>query len=470
MMSQSNRQVWATCFALAALSALIVVMAVSTTKSVTPEPDVSSDQKQQKEEVKRAKRTVLTEKDFTFVGSYTAQRRIAEGQEGGELNWGMGFTHRYVGDELRFLTLGYVDGTFRLVELAAPAKLGEEIKTASVWKDIWQNEQNKNTYHGLWWDEAKGRLWTTGAEDYPDDKRINNTKSLMTRKLEDGGKISEVRGVWGLQKISARRIYGGVTAVPSWFQEKYKVGPYAVGFGGYASRMAQGYTTSLGPTLYTIPEPTTYKDGTDVPTTKYKILMDHGIVSAEDWYRQGKPTTFDRGVRNSDVANYYDGGDKRKNVSSPPTDPPAKGAYWLSPAPDRLGRWVWGDSALNTGNWIDGPKKHGFIIVPTFASGKVWYQGSTLNYERKTFEIQVFDPDHLGEAAKGTRKPWNVKPSSRWEITKDLKGFSYGRGGFVFPGAVIGATFDPKTKRLYVCANAKEKTYETVIHVYDVDY
>jgi hypothetical protein len=293
----------------------------------------------------------------------------------------------------------------------------------------------------------------------------------MTRKLKPGGKIEDLRGVWGLEKVGARRLYGGVTAVPTWFQTKYKVGPYAVGFGGYASRMSQGLSISLGPALYGIPDPATYKDGADVPVSKFKILMDHGMpVTTEDWYRRGKPTAFDRGVRNSDVTNYYDGGDKRQNPSSPPSGLPVKGAQWLSPAPDRLGRWVWGDSAFNTGNWIDGPKKHGFIIVPTLASGKVWYQGSTLNYERKTFEIQVFNPDHLGEVARGVRKPWNVKPSSRWEITKDLKSFTHGGSGFVVPGGVIGATFDPRTKRLYVCANAQEKTFSTVIHVYAVNW
>ncbi|MBY0232303.1 MAG: hypothetical protein K2W96_23750 [Gemmataceae bacterium] len=417
-------------------------------------------------------KTVLTEKDFKFVGTYKADSNLGLGMGGGELNYGQGFTHRYVRGELRFLTLGFISNTYRLVEFAAPAKLGATIKDpTAVWRDIWKNGYGNNGWwHGLWWDEGKGRLWTASAVDYPNAKWEKSTKSLMTRKLKAGGEIEELRGVWGLEKIGQRRIFGGATAIPSWFQKKYGVGPYAVGFGGYTSRMSQGLSSSLGPTLYAIPDPAGYKDGTDIPTGKYRVLMDHGAATGSDWYKQRMPTLFDRGVRNSDVINYYDSGDPRPNPSTAPVKPPAKGAQWLSPAPDGLGRWVWGDCAWNTGNWIDGPNKHGFLIVPTFMSGKVYYSGSTLHAERKTFEIQVFDPEHLGEVSKGKRKPWDVKPSSRKVITEDLKRFTNKKGGGGPWGGVYGATFDPKSKRLYVLACSNVKPFEAVIHVYNVDH
>ena len=58
--------------------------------------------------------------------------------------------------------------------------------------------------------------------------------------------------------------------------------------------------------------------------------------------------------------------------------------------------------------------------MPTLASGKVWYQGSTLNCERKTFEIQVFNPEHLGEAtvAPGlaSRNPAKGRPGAALEV------------------------------------------------------
>lgn len=416
-------------------------------------------------------KAVLTEEDFKFVGTYTAGATMAAAAGGGELHYGQGFTHRYVDGKLRFLTLGYLSNTYRLVEFAAPSRLGGRITDSTgVWRDIWKNGYGNNgRWHGLWWDEGKGRLWTASAVDYPNDTWSKSTKSLMTRKLKAAGQVDAVRGVWGLEKIGARRIYGGATAIPTWFQKKFKVGPYAVGFGGYTSRMSQGLSSSLGPTLYAIPDPAEYKDGADIPASKYKVLMDHGAAGASDWYTGRTPTLFDRGVRNSDVINYYDGGDPRPNPSTKPTEPPAKRAQWLSPAPDGLGRWVWGDSAWNTGNWIDGRNKHGFIIVPTFMSGKAYYGSSTLHAERKSFEIQVFDPEHLGEVSKGTRKPWAVKPSSRKMITEDLKRFAGGRGGNAPWGGVFGATFDPRTKRLYVLACSYSKPLEAVIHVYDVN-
>jgi hypothetical protein len=174
-----------------------------TPNPTTMAPEVSTaDQKQKEQKPRNDERALLAEKDFTFVGTYTADRRFAEQQGGGEVNFGLGFTHRYVGDELRFLTLGYNSDRFRLVEFTAPAKLGGEVKSpTNVWPDVWQNDHNRNDrWHGLWWDEGKSRLWTTHGIDYPDDKNINSTKSLMTRKLEKEGKVSDVRGSGGCRR------------------------------------------------------------------------------------------------------------------------------------------------------------------------------------------------------------------------------------------------------------------------------
>jgi hypothetical protein len=146
--------------------------------------------------------------------------------------------------------------------------------------------------------------------------------------------------------------------------------------------------------------------------------MDHGSGTRfDDWYADRAPTSFDRGIRNRDVINYYDGGDPRANPATAPTGLPQGRAGWLSPAPDGVGRWVWGDSNHNTGMWIDTSRKHGFVTVPSFSSGRAWYGNSTLNTERMTFEMQVFDPTHFGEVIRGIRQPFNVQPSNRWPLT-----------------------------------------------------
>ena len=385
---------------------------------------------------------VLSQADFRYKGYYRLPYTVIG-------DYPQGFTHRYVNGQLRFLT-----GSFTLKEYAAPANLGDTVTAlTNSWSDFWTGTglSPSGAWVGLWFEQARNRLWTTWAIDYPDDIQKYFTKSLAVRTLHDDGTISNVAGPWGLQGVQQRRLYGGVTALPQWFQDLYSVGPYACGWGGYASRLTAGGWASLGPTFYAFPEPTGYAAG-DIPTSAFRTLMDHSAATASgDWYASGHPTSFDRGVRNTDVQNDYDA------------------PQWQSPAPDGLGRWVWGDSAWNTGAWIDTPTRHGFLIVPKFCSGRVWYYGSTLNCERQTAEIQVFDPGMLGQVAQGIRTSWNTYPSSRWEITNDMLplGMGWGRTGNSNAGGPAGATYDSTTRMLYVyCAGAYHA--DSCILVYDV--
>jgi hypothetical protein len=343
-----------------------------------------------------------------------------------------------VNGQLRFMTLSFfgnvAGGGYQLVEFAPPSAVGGTITSrTNHWADV---GINNGVWMGLWYDQAKERLWTTFAVDYPDAYWAGRTESLNIWKLNGDGTVASQTGRYGLQGIDQRRIYGGVTAIPQWFQTTYNVGPYGAGWGGYASRMGIG--VSLGPTFYAIPDPTNYPVG-DIPSTDFKTLMDHSSgTTSVDWYAAGHPTTFDRGVRNSDVINQYD------NNNGVPS--------WGSPAPDGLGRWTWGDSNWNTGAWIDTGAKQGFITVPKFEDGRAWYEGSTLHCQRQSAEIQVFDPNMLGQVANGTRATWDTQPASRWEITSDLAplGLNQGIGGSGPYGGPAGATYDDLTRTLYV--------------------
>ena len=379
----------------------------------------------------------LGQADFQYAGYYM----VPNGGSFSELNYGEGFTHRYVNGQLRFLTMSFYGNTpsggHQLIEFAPPSAVGGTVGgITNHWGDIFPGPAAgvKGDYYGLWYDQAKNRLWTTSAIDYPDDVQAQYTRAIVTRTLNDDGTVSDVKGYWGLEGVQQRRIYGGVTAIPQWFQDQYNVGPYGVGWGGYASRMMLG--TSMGPTFYAIPDPANYASLTDIPTSDFKTLMDHGSgTRATDWYADGQPTTFDRGVRNSDVDNTYD-----------------YNTWWKSPAPDGLGRWVWGDSAYNTGNWIETPSRQGFVIVPKFSSGETAYARGMLNCERQTAEIQVFDPNMLGQVAQGTRQVWDTPPADRWDITADMTPLGLGHGieGDRPVGGPGGATYDPLTRTLYV--------------------
>jgi hypothetical protein len=373
-------------------------------------------------------KSLLSQSDFTYLGYYSV-----EGNFGGDVGWGQGFTHRYVGGQLRFLTFGY-SSPLMLLELAPPANFGGAVSQTNQWNDIWNGGfDTAGKWVGIWWDESAQRLWSTSAIDYPDDSYINSTKTIHTRTLSSNGTVSNIKGQIGLAGVGARRIYGGAQAVPSWFQSRYGVGPYVVGWGGYASRMAQGLPVSLGPTMYSIPDPSGFSNNADIPTGQFKTIMDCGSgTRADDWYASGAPTSFDRGVRNSNVSNEFD---------SP---------GWQSPAPDGLGRWTWGDSNYNTGCWIDGPGKHGFILVPSFSSGRAWYQTSTLNWAYRSSEIQIYDPSRFAEVLAGSRAVWDVKPTSRWTISLPGMVQTTGSGNDGLLYDVLGASYDSTTKRLYI--------------------
>ena len=172
------------------------------------------------------------------------------------------------------------------------------------------------------------------------------------------------------------------------------------------------FQTSLGPVMLGIPDPAGYGAGSQLFIV---TLMDCSSgTQQQDWYASGHPTTYDRGVRNTSYNNTYEGGN------------------WMAPAPDGLGRWQWGDTANNTGCWIDGANKHGFILVPSFGAGDQSYVSSQLTCESRNYEIQVFDPAQIGAAKNGTRAAWDVRPASRWVV--DLPGMPGSGGPFHPPG------------------------------------
>lgn len=424
---------------------------------------------------------LLTPSDFKFVGSYPFSAN-------GQAIYGMGLTHRRVKGQLRFLTVSYNDGRgnpARLIEFALPRSVGQRITTlTNHWDDVWSPLPYPNVgggdKYGLWWEDqgkGEGRLWTTHATDYPG----NGTKpgqascplAIAVRKLKPDGKIAELAGEYGFEDVGQRAIFGGIQPIPQWFRRKYGISqPYVVGWGGYTSRMAEGLVPSLGLMMLAIPEPTKYAANTVIGTKEFKLLADHrsGTTHNRDWYAAGKPSSFDRGRRNPDVVNYCDGGDKRQNPKTPPSAPPDAGAQWLSPAPDGFGRFVWTDTFLNTGCWIDGPKKGGFLVVGSFAKGKSFYMESALHSEGRHAELQIFAPNDFGKVLLGKMAPWAVQPAASKLLNQDLAPLGLLYSGNTRHGAVTGATFDAKTGRLYLwCPGVKDKN-ECRLVVYKVNY
>jgi hypothetical protein len=385
---------------------------------------------------------LLQSSDFTYLGYYN----VDLASMGLDNPFGQGLTSRYVNGDFRLMYLN-IDNQVKEFSLAGK-NLGDDITTeTNTWPGV---AQFIGTWVGLWWDAASQRLWTTSAIDY---NTSFESVRIVTQSLNNDGTVSNVHGPVGLNGIDSKRVYGGVQPVPTWFQQAYGVGPYAVGWGGYTSILCVG-PVSLGPTMYTIPDPSGYANNTEIPANSYKTIMDNSSGSCtNDWYSSGAPTNYDRGVRLTTPLNYYDGGEvgvqPPNGTGDPtPTGPPNSSGQWLSPAPDGLGRWVWGDSYGNTGVWIDTPNKSGFVAIASLCGGKCYYGNSTLHSDSRVFEMHIFDPAKLGQAAISTLPVWNVKPSSMTQL--NLPGLGFATVGNGADGNVGGATYDPTTHRLYL--------------------
>ena len=272
-----------------------------------------------------ATKSLLGASDFTYLGKYQTG---GSGFVSGKLTFGRTLTHRYVGGQLRFLSMGYGGsvGNDPLYEFTLPAGgFGGTIATAQLtgtWAEIFSPalsgpNMGGGDEHGLWWDEAKGGLWCSQATDYPgagtpgSDTGIYKTSCVTFRQLSSDGTINNFVGKYGFQGIGQRAIGGGVRGVPASWQSSWEFGPYLYGFGGYTSLMAQGYGPSLGLMLLNGPDVTTYPSPTAaIPLTDWKIAADHRTGCTQSNYN---PSTGDRGVRLSQPANYFDGGDPRNN-------------------------------------------------------------------------------------------------------------------------------------------------------------
>jgi hypothetical protein len=390
-----------------------------------------------------SQKPLLTSSDFTYLGHYDVQ------MNGNNTTYGQCLTHRYVNGDLRFLTLEWQG---QLVEFSIAGKaLGSLVNVrTNQWNLL--NTGAVRDRVGLWWDEPRQRLWTNSAIDY--NANFLRTQ-IFTHVLNANGTLGQSRGPIGLSGIGAKRAYGGAAAVPAWFQSAYGVGPYVIGWGGYTSLVEQGGRASIGPSMYAIADPDGYQPNTDMPTSAFRRVMDCSAAGGTDWYPNGAPSGFDRGMRLTVPINYFDGGDPRQNPPTPPSGPPVAGAQWLSPAPGGVARFVWGDDYMNTGCWIDGPSKHGFAMIASLLGGKAWYGNATLNSDRREFELHIFSPTHMGEGIQGLRAPWNVRPSVMMQLNLPGLGVSYGLSGNDWPaGTLSGATYDPVTRRLFAMGRA----------------
>ena len=150
-------------------------------------------------------------------------------------------------------------------------------------------------FHKGWWDEAGQRYWATWAASYT--STVVPTQ-ISVRTLNDNLTTSNFKQI-SLQGISAKRVYGGCVAVPASFQAAYAAGPFACGFGGSTSLVAQGGGASMGDTMYFFGDPDGYTNRQTLRPGTFKTAMDFspGVGTLSDWYANKVVGDFDRGRR-----------------------------------------------------------------------------------------------------------------------------------------------------------------------------
>jgi hypothetical protein len=331
---------------------------------------------------------------------------------GNDSTYGQGLTHRYVDGELRFLTLT-LRGILHEFRVAGTPPGGTVTETTGAW-DIGATETLRD-FNGIWYEQAKNRLWITSSQDYTNE---DHPARVTTLTLGNDGEVRNVHTV--SLDVPAKRVYGGCNAVPTDLIARIG-GPYVCGWGGYTSLLAQGGGASVGPTMFAIADPDSVRAG--------ERLRARTVLDASG---------NNRGVRKTIPTNYFDGGDRRQNPPSRPTTPPDRSGDWLSPNRDGLGWMVWGDSYYNTGFWIGTT----YGAVASLCKGSCWYQSSTLAFDGRQFELHLWDGTALGRDRL-------ARPTAMFEL--DLpRGNDRVWSGNIPTGNIAGATYDATSGRLYM--------------------
>jgi hypothetical protein len=355
---------------------------------------------------------------------------------GNDSTYSQGLTHRYVNGELRFLTL-----TLKrtLQEYRLPSAGQVQTSVTNQWDLSGVSGAFLHGFHGIWFEQAKNRLWITTAEDYT---ATNHPARVTLIELGASGSFRVLKQFF-LDK-PAKRVYGGCNAVPAALVASIG-GPYVCGWGGYTSLVMQGGNASIGPTMYAIPDPDTIANGS---TVRARTVLDAADAQTN------------RGVRVTIPKNYFDGGDPRQNPSTRPTGDPVSSGRWLSPNGQGLGWMVWGDSYYNTGFWIGTT----YGAIASLCKGACWYESSTLAFDGRQFELHLWDGSKLGSNRL-------ERPTSMIEMRPPIdpsRTPAGGRQGNVPVNNLAGATYDPVSGRLYVIGFAMGDAYTARLYSYRV--
>jgi hypothetical protein len=369
---------------------------------------------------------VLAWSDFAYVGSFKPPRTVGKAR-GAFSESGLALRPMPDGRDRLFMNYTHPEQVLFEVEIPAPVKVQDGAHAAldtagvrKVWGPVRIDKPGGQSIHPnggfVWAEESRTLVWTW----YHGYKTGPAPPVLGVTVLSDDGEMAH-RGPWHVSAPSRlyKAYWGGVLALPKAFADRYTGGKtLALGFGGYYSICGPA---SRGPALGAIPEPD--PASTSVPVLE---MLCHP-------HKQPAP-------RDGDYFN-------------------ANCGFW-SEQPERPERGTWTyEDWCRAGAFVHAPAGEAYVAFVRLGTGRLGYDFGKITSAGASQYWYFYDPQRLGEAARGNRKPWEVGPASMAKVDYPL-----GR-------TVTGACYDARTRRLYLCVSwAYPQGLESypVVHVYAV--
>lgn len=407
--------------------------------------------------------------DFTYLGKYVAAYYPSVNSED---YYAQGLTHRYVGNQLRLMWLGFngntaPDTSVRVIrEATIPENYDDVMPIIASHSHVWESNPGAGWWTSVWWDSVSEKIWTASGADYPSNEtERSSVMSMRARSIgTTSGECTNHSLYHGMAGIQQRASMGKMGRVPAWAVSSYGFKEFYSLSGGYASLMSFG--VSLGPMFTSFDNPLDFTGSANffdstpsIPEGSRQILADcRSGTSTTDWYSGGYASrTKERGCRVANVENEYD---FDAWLSKPDLQPPGD--------PDGWNRWVWGDTYAGSGNWIDNDagtrSKHGIVLVQKLGTGRAYYQNSQLNNDGTAYEFVVYDPADLYAVKQGALDAWKIRPKSIASIP--VSDLSYDETLTPTIVANLGATFDATTNKLYILVGGHN--LYTMVVVYQV--
>ena len=416
-------------------------------------------------------RTSLTGNDLSFVGAFAMPRLVGDNEQ---TAYGNGLALRRVNGQVRLFSTAYKADNFSLYEVSVPT-----LKTSPGWNEAplikawgYVMSDSVGLVNGIYWDDTDKRLYYSSSWNYiTSGDPYQPSLGYITISPDETTTTSH--GLWGFANRSVKQVNFGLTAVPSDFAAQYLNGKrLAAGFGGNQSAVGFG-PGSYGPTLTAFAPPTTEAEGGYLSNTP---LVGYGGSHAE-WTSGSRPaisrawrdddqllgiygalsdpdnsTGNDTGAWNytGDENFYWQGysvtGASRAYLPDYITFPESaiKTKHWVA------GNSFWtADYLGQSGAWIQTTNKEGFLLLPTFSTGHVYYESSEPKAEGFKHQWYIYSRDQLASVATGSVAESEIQ-AARYPVDFSHLGVTSSPFSGNPPWRCTGMAFDPADNRLYV--------------------